>query len=206
MQIIHPLDALRYAVMAADGEIILPSPFRIRSGAVINKIIFRQNGDIDHPVVPGNLVFLGTDPDPEPGAFADEILISDMDELKALSKAVCGKPSLTSRLDSISKDAFATVKDALRELGSSCILEDGFNLVVDTCTDSGFVYHFEAKKIKLVGDHVLILREMDEESEKFITEGGDCEPDECWWEGSEWYAEWEGLLEIFDEVIEIAGL
>ena len=205
MQIIHPLDALRYAVIAAGGEIILPSPFRTRSGATVNKIIFRQNGDVNRPVVPGSLVFAGTDPHAEPGLFAGEILLSDMDELKTLRDAVCVKPTLTSRLDGISAYAFAAVKDALRKLGGSFVLENGIPLVVDTCTDSGFVYHFEAKKVKLIeGRRILILKEMDGESERHITEGGYCEPDECFWEGSDWYAEWEGLLEVFDAVIEAA--
>ena len=141
---------------------------------------------------------------------ATEVLATELEVLNEPERLIFeterDHPTLSERLTALDKDAFAKVKDALRELGGSCILEDGHILIVDTCTDYGFVYHFEAKKVKLVGDHVLILREMDEESEKFITEGGGCEPDECWWEGSEWYAEWEGLLEIFDEVIDTAGM
>lgn len=203
MQIIHPLDAIRHAVLTAGGEIILPSPFRTKIGAVINKIIFRQNGDVNRPVVIGSVVFLGSNPDNEPGdSLRNEVLIQNMEELKRLRDVVCTEQSLTSRLDQISKYAFAAVKDALRKLGGSCVLEDGIPLVVDTCTDSGFVYHFDAKKVKLVDNRVLILREMDEENETYIAEGGYCDPDECWWEGSDWYAEWEGLLEVFDAVVE----
>lgn len=205
MHIIHPYDSLRHKVINSGGEINLEKPFRTKCGCTIEKIIFRQNGNADNPVVPGSLVFLGNNPGSDADDNTKEILIQNMEELKILRDIVCTKPSLTSRLDDLSKYAFTAVKDTLRQLGGTFILEKSIPIVVDTCTDYGFIYHLNAKKVKLIDNRqILILKEMDTETEKQIIEGKYCEPDECWWEGSEWYAEWEGLLETFDAILEAA--
>lgn len=61
LKLIHPLDAIREKVIAADGVLKLEEPFTTQAGDTVLAVLFRQSG-----TVVGSLVFAGTSTEPLP--------------------------------------------------------------------------------------------------------------------------------------------
>ena len=113
--------------------------------------------------------------------------------------------SFENRLDSLGKEALSKAKEALRALGGIFIIDNPVFLHIDTCNGSGFLYELKARKVRLEGDTINIIGDISKEREKEIFEDDqwdDVQPEEVWTFGGEWYAEWEGLLQVLDKIIE----
>lgn len=134
------------------------------------------------------------------GADWDDIVCTNADSGEETGS--CDGRTLSDMLSALSKEAFARAKTALRRLGGTVTLENPVTLHIDTCNDSGFLFTLEAGTVRLSGDTVEVFAK-GADIERIKSDPDSTEPDEYWCEGGEWYAEWEGLLELFDIV---AGL
>ena len=116
----------------------------------------------------------------------------------------------SSALSDLMTQAYKEVKDRLRAIGGSFTFKNTQALYINTCESfltEDDLYILEAKKIMLEDGHLMILADLPKTREKQILEGedGDDSPDEIWYEGGDWYAETEGLLELFDLLLDLTS-
>ena len=110
------------------------------------------------------------------------------------------------RLEELYAEAFRTVRESLRKFpDTSCIItkeDKPYDLYIDTCDETGFLWHFTPRKVRLVNDCLLyVFAEMTPEHEDdLIHLRCDWQPDEIWTYGGKWYAEPEGLFRLYDIV------
>lgn len=110
--------------------------------------------------------------------------------------------TFTEKLDSLKREALGAAKAKLNQIGGSLILPTKTTLYVDPANDSGFLYSLQVNKVIVSDNHLMFLAEMSEEEEKEIITSRDPEPDKIFVEGSECIAEYEGLLEVIDQIID----
>lgn len=109
--------------------------------------------------------------------------------------------SFENWLNEIGKLALAEARKRVAALGGTYTLPEGKTLYIDPCNDSGFLYNLDAAEVVLVEKNLIILSaDALEHKDEILSGKYEPQPDECWTEGGEFYAEWEGLLELIDSI------
>lgn len=114
--------------------------------------------------------------------------------------------SYEDALTELGNRALDDLKSALNALpGNRFVLDEPVTLHIDTCDGSGLLHELEARTVLLIGGTPVILADgFDEDRLKNDDAWLYIEPSEAWTCGGEWYAEWEGLLQVVDRVAECA--
>jgi len=122
-------------------------------------------------------------------------------ERTVMSKLESLNESFEERLNRLGNEAFDLAKHKLACLpDKKLILRAPVSMHIDT--GNGFIYDLDARTVFLMADSIQVFGD-DFDLSRLDEENGwdDLQPDEYWCEGGEWYAEWEGLFCLLDEII-----
>lgn len=108
-----------------------------------------------------------------------------------------------SRLTRMGSEAFGMARRKLARIGGSFVLPETVTLYIDTCNGYDYLYELKAAKVVLLDKTLVILAELDEDTEDKVLHDDDYDvgPSEAWFEGGYTYAEWEGLFEVIDKLM-----
>lgn len=114
--------------------------------------------------------------------------------------------TLTKQFDNFTSEAISKAKQALEKLGGRFVLPAPITLHIDTCDGNGFIYELQARHAVLRDGVLYIVKDIPAEEVDAVIDNAElAAPEDLWTLGGEWYAEWEGLLEVFDTLIDAAS-